>query len=112
MMRTSHAPRVETVTAQARQLTEPTLREGGQEHQGPEPSGYYQGSVYHGAIQFLLDPTGHRMRGQWVSYGRDFDLNTGPWTLELVSSDTSIEAIERFNRQPESANTAPDTSAG
>ena len=30
------------------------------------PSGYYQGSVYHGAIQLLLDPTGHRMRGQWV----------------------------------------------
>lgn len=76
------------------------------------PSGYYQGSVYHGAIQFLLDPTGHRMRGQWVGYGRDFDLNTGPWTLELVSSDTSKETIERFNRQPESASTAQDDSAG
>jgi hypothetical protein len=34
------------------------------------PSGYYQGSVYHGAIQFLLDPTGHRMRGQWVGVGQ------------------------------------------
>ena len=33
---------------------------------------------------------------QWVGYGRDFDLNTGPWTLELVSSDTSTEAMERF----------------
>jgi hypothetical protein len=48
------------------------------------PGGYCQGSVYHGTIQFLLDPTGHRFRGQWVGYGRDFDLNTGPWTLELV----------------------------
>lgn len=67
------------------------------------PKGYYQGSVYHGAIQFLVDPTGHRIRGQWVGYGRDFDLNTGPWTLELVSSDTSPEAMERFNRPPESA---------
>jgi transcriptional regulator with XRE-family HTH domain len=65
------------------------------------PNGYYQGSVYHGAIQFLLDPTGHRMRGQWVGYGRDFDLNTGPWTLELVSSDTSKDSVERFNRRPE-----------
>ena len=45
------------------------------------PSGYYQGSVYHGALQFLLDPTGHRMRCQWVGYGRNFDLKTGPWTL-------------------------------
>jgi len=34
--------RVETVTAQARQLTEPKLREGGQEHQGPEPSGNFE----------------------------------------------------------------------
>jgi transcriptional regulator with XRE-family HTH domain len=75
------------------------------------PSGYYQGSVYHGAIQFLLDPTGHRMRGQWVGYGRDFDLNTGPWTLELVSSDTSKEAIARFNRPSESASTAQDDKA-
>jgi hypothetical protein len=50
------------------------------------------------AIQFLADPTGHRLRGQWVGYGRDFDLNTGPWTLELVSSETSEEAMERFNR--------------
>jgi hypothetical protein len=73
------------------------------------PSGYYQGSVYHGAIQFLLDPTGHRMRGQWVGYGRDFDLNTGPWTLELVSSDTSKEAIEKFNRPTGSASTTQDT---
>jgi len=37
--------RVETVTAQARQLTEPKLREGGQEHQGPEPSGNLRGEV-------------------------------------------------------------------
>jgi hypothetical protein len=65
------------------------------------PGGYYQGSVYHGAIQFLFDPTGHRLRGQWVGYGRDFDLNTGPWTLEFVSSDTAEETIEQYNRPPE-----------
>jgi hypothetical protein len=63
--------------------------------------GYYAGAVYHGAIQFLLDLTEHRMRGQWVGYGRDFDLNTGPWTLELVSSDTSPASIEQFNRSPQ-----------
>jgi hypothetical protein len=51
------------------------------------------------------------MRGQWVGYGRDFDLNTGPWTLELVSSDTSKEAIERYNRPTESAGTPQDNSA-
>jgi hypothetical protein len=69
------------------------------------PGGYYQGAVYHGAIQMLLEPTGHRMAGKWVGFGRDFDLNTGPWTLELVSSDVGQEAMSRYNRHPEPAGT-------
>ena len=62
-----------------------------------DASGYYAGSVYSGAIQFLLEPTGHRMKGKWVGFGREFDLNTGPWTLTLVTADTSTEAQERYN---------------
>jgi hypothetical protein len=62
------------------------------------PDGYYQGSVYHGAIQMLLDPTGHRMSGKWVGFGRDFDLNTGPWSLELVTADTGKAALAEYNR--------------
>ena len=66
-----------------------------------DPAGYYQGSVYHGAIQLLLDPTGHRMTGKWAGFGRDFDVNTGPWTLQLVSADTGKAALEKYDRQPE-----------
>jgi hypothetical protein len=66
-----------------------------------EPDGYYQGSTYHGAIQMLLDPTGHRMTGQWAGFGRDFDVNTGPWSLELVTADTSKEAMAKYNRPVE-----------
>jgi hypothetical protein len=62
------------------------------------PEGYYQGSVYHGAIQMLLEPTGHRMSGKWVGFGRDFDLNTGPWSLELVTADTDRAALAEYNR--------------
>jgi len=62
--------------------------------------GYYQGAVYHGAIQFLLEPTGRRMTGKWLGFGRDFDLNTGPWSLQLVSSDTGKEAMRRFDTRP------------
>jgi hypothetical protein len=65
------------------------------------PNGYYQGTVYHGAIQLLLEPTGHRMSGKWVGFGRDFDLNTGPWTLTLVSSDTGRDTMESYNRPVE-----------
>lgn len=62
------------------------------------PAGYYQGAVYHGAIQMLLDPSGRKMSGKWVGFGRDFDLNTGPWSLELVTHDTSAEAQARHDR--------------
>lgn len=67
------------------------------------PDGYYQGAVYHGAIQMLLEPTGRKMTGKWVGFGRDFDLNTGPWVLELVSSDVGKDAQRRYNRHPEQA---------
>jgi hypothetical protein len=65
------------------------------------PDGYYQGSTYHGAIQMLMEPTGHRMAGKWVGFGRDFDLNTGPWSLELVTADTSREALAEYDRPVE-----------
>jgi hypothetical protein len=67
------------------------------------PNGYYQGSTYHGAIQLLTDPTGHRMTGQWVGFGRDFDVNSGPWTLELLTSDTSPQATTRYDTPPSPA---------
>jgi transcriptional regulator with XRE-family HTH domain len=67
------------------------------------PDGYYQGSVYSGAIQMLLEPTGHRMSGKWVGFGRDFDVNDGPWTLELVSADTGKETMDEYNRPVEAA---------
>lgn len=66
-----------------------------------DSSGYYQGSVYHGAIQMLLEPTGHRMSGKWVGFGREFDLNTGPWTLELVTADTGHKTQDEYNRPVE-----------
>jgi len=64
------------------------------------PDGYYGGSVYHGAMQMLLVATGNKMSGQWVGFGRDFDVNTGPWTLKRVAASAGREALERWNRPP------------
>lgn len=66
------------------------------------PSGYYHGAVYHGAIQMLLEPTARKMAGKWVGFGRDFDLNTGPWSLELVTADTGRAAMAEYNRPADS----------
>jgi transcriptional regulator with XRE-family HTH domain len=63
--------------------------------------GYYSGAVYHGAIQMIQDPTGRRMAGKWVGFGRDMSVNTGAWTLTLVDSEVGESAVDRWNREPE-----------
>jgi len=60
--------------------------------------GYYGGAVYHGACQMLTEPTGHRMKGKWVGFGRDLEINDGPWSLTLVDADVTPVAIERWDR--------------
>jgi transcriptional regulator with XRE-family HTH domain len=66
-----------------------------------DPDGYYRGATYHGAIQLTVGPSGHRMKGQWAGFGKDGEVNSGPWTLDLVSSDTGADAIHKFSRPPE-----------
>jgi len=48
----------------------------------------------------LVEPTSRKMSGKWVGFGRDFDLNTGPWVLELVSGDIGKDAQRQFSRRP------------
>jgi len=66
-----------------------------------QKEGYYQGAPYYGAIQMLLDPTGRRMSGKWVGFGRDMTVNTDAWSLTLVDSAVDAAAYERWNREPE-----------
>lgn len=63
--------------------------------------GYYRGARYHGAIQMLIEPTGRRMAGKWVGFGKEFDMNTGPWELRLQDSSTNQKAIAKYSRVPE-----------
>lgn len=66
--------------------------------EGTDPGGYYRGSTYHGAIQLTAGPSGTRLAGAWVGFGKGGEVNTGPWTLDLVSADTSRAAMEKYNR--------------
>jgi transcriptional regulator with XRE-family HTH domain len=66
-----------------------------------QEGGYYGGAPYYGAIQMLLDPTGRRMQGKWVGFGRDMTVNTDAWSLTLVDSAVDAAAYERWNREPE-----------
>ena len=37
------------------------------------------------------------MKGQWAGFGKDGEVNSGAWTLDLVSSETGAEAIAKFS---------------
>jgi hypothetical protein len=72
------------------------------------PDGYYRGARYHGAIQMLIEPTGRRMTGKWVGFGKDMDVNTGPWELLFQDASTGRATIARYNRRPDEVPGAPD----
>lgn len=63
--------------------------------------GYYRGARYFGAIQMLAEPTGRRMAGKWVGFGKEFDVNTGPWELRLMDTSTAKATLDSYNRPPE-----------
>lgn len=53
------------------------------------PTGYYKGATYHGTLQLVIDPSGRRMRGMWLGFGRDFTINSGEWMLTWQESATT-----------------------
>ena len=65
-----------------------------------ERDSYYRGARYHGAIQMLAEPTGRRITGKWVGFGKEMDINTGPWTLTFVDASTGKAAIEKYSEPP------------
>jgi hypothetical protein len=62
---------------------------------------YYRGARYHGAIQMLVEPTGRRMVGKWVGFGKEMDVNTGPWELIFQDASTTKATLDRYNRRPD-----------
>ncbi|MEU6341892.1 XRE family transcriptional regulator [Streptomyces sp. NPDC046977] len=63
--------------------------------------GYYRGARYHGAIQLLVEPTGRRMSGKWVGFGKAFGVNTGPWELVFQDASTNRATLDQYNRRPD-----------
>ncbi len=66
-----------------------------------DPAGFYGGRTYHGALQLVAGPSGSRLKGAWTGFGKEGEVNSGPWVLDLVSADTSREAVASYSRPPE-----------
>ncbi|WP_202234378.1 helix-turn-helix domain-containing protein [Actinacidiphila reveromycinica] len=68
---------------------------------------YYRGARYHGAIQMLAEPTGRRMAGKWVGFGKEMDMNTGPWELTFEDPSTNRATLARYARLPSDDTNTP-----
>ena len=66
-----------------------------------ETDGFYRGARYHGAIQMLAEPTGRRLTGKWVGFGKEMDINTGPWQLIYLDPSTTKATLEKYTAAPE-----------
>ena len=47
----------------------------------------------------------------WVGFGRENEVNTGPWTLTRVTANTRKAALQSYNR-PAADKTAEGDDAG
>ncbi|MEU4241206.1 helix-turn-helix transcriptional regulator [Actinoplanes sp. NPDC026619] len=68
-----------------------------------EVESYYRGARYHGAIQLLAEPTGRRLAGKWVGFGKEMDVNTGPWELVFQDASTTKATLGRYAVPPQPA---------
>jgi hypothetical protein len=54
------------------------------------PEGHYQGAIYHGAAQLIIDSSRKSMAGKWVGFGKKMEVKTGPWTFIYLGEDESV----------------------
>jgi hypothetical protein len=52
-----------------------------------EEDGYYHGAVYYGSIQMVVDEEHRHFSGKWVGFGKDMEVNVGPWDLRYVGPE-------------------------
>ena len=62
---------------------------------------YYKGATYYGAIQMLIDPTGRKMTGQWVGFGRRQEIKNGAWHLIWQTASLDKATMAEYSRTPE-----------
>lgn len=49
----------------------------------------------------IVEPTGRRMAGKWAGFGKDHDVNTGPWELIFQDGSTNKATLAAYDRPPE-----------
>ncbi|MFI9507211.1 hypothetical protein [Nocardia sp. NPDC052566] len=44
---------------------------------------------------------GTRLAGKWIGFGKNFDINSGPWELVFQNADTTKTATTDYDRPPD-----------
>jgi len=59
--------------------------------------GYYRSATYTGAFQMLEHEAGTGYRGKWVGFGKNGEINTGPWSLSRVTRAVDAATVEEWD---------------
>jgi hypothetical protein len=51
--------------------------------------GHYKGAIYQGAAQLILSDDGDSLKGKWVGFGKNLEVNTGDWEIVRTDEKTS-----------------------
>jgi hypothetical protein len=57
-----------------------------------DPQGDYKGTVYYGAAQLIVSDDKKNLKGQWVGFGKNMEVKTGPWEFVYIGEDESALA--------------------
>jgi len=60
--------------------------------------GYYRGAVYTGAVQMLETRPGQSMAGRWVGFGKEGEINDGPWSLDLIEASVTQDRADLWDQ--------------
>jgi hypothetical protein len=61
---------------------------------------YYNGRVYHGATQLVLEEDGNALTGKWVGFGENMIVNSGDWQIVRTNKKGPIKKVSTIKTVP------------
>lgn len=55
------------------------------------PTGFYKGTIYHGALQLIADEDGNALRGKYVGFSRTMKVYADDWVLTRLPQETDMK---------------------
>ena len=55
------------------------------------PGGFYKGTIYHGAVQLVVDEDGEAMHGKYVGFSRTMKVFANDWSLKRLAPGVDLK---------------------